>query len=112
MVVLVELGKVFVCFLFVCLFALLFSEIIRRFLFLFLLIGLYIHNHYGNNYLPGGPSLVEYGTCPRDRAFPNEVEDVRKLSYAKLHAFDYQTHGQFFWNFRTEFEPRWDFLKV
>lgn len=60
----------------------------------------------------GGPSYVEYGTCPRDRPFPNDVEEVRTLAYAKLHAFDYQTHGQFFWNFRTEFEPRWDYMRV
>jgi hypothetical protein len=55
---------------------------------------------------------VEYGTCPRDKPFPNEQADVRTLSYAKLHAFDFQTHGQFFWNFRTEFETRWDYLRV
>jgi hypothetical protein len=55
---------------------------------------------------------VEYGTCPRDKPFPNEKADVRALSYAKLHAFDLQTHGQFFWNFRTEFETRWDYLRV
>lgn len=55
---------------------------------------------------------MEYGTCPRDRPFPNDLEEVRLLSLAKLHAFDYGTHGQFFWNFRTEFEPRWDYLQV
>jgi hypothetical protein len=60
----------------------------------------------------GGQSYVEYGTCPRDRPFPNDIEEIRLLSYAKLHAFDYFTHGQFFWNFRTEFEPRWDYLQV
>ena len=50
--------------------------------------------------------------CPRDKPFPNEQQAVRDLSYAKLHAFDRGTHGQFFWNFRTEFETRWDFLRV
>jgi hypothetical protein len=50
--------------------------------------------------------------CPRDKPFPHEKEEVRVLAYAKLHAFDYQTHGQFFWNFRTEFETRWDFQRV
>lgn len=31
-----------------------------------------------------------------------------QLARAKLNAFD-SGHGWFFWNFRTEFEPRWDF---
>lgn len=50
--------------------------------------------------------------CPRDSPFPNEKDVIRTLSYNKLHAFDFQTHGQFFWNFRTEFETRWDFQRV
>ena len=60
----------------------------------------------------GGRSYVEYGMCPRDRPFAREKEQVRTLAYAKLHAFDYQSHGQFFWNFRTELETRWDFQRV
>jgi len=60
----------------------------------------------------GGPSTVEYGMCPRDAPFPREKQDVRTLAYAKLHAFDYSTHGQFFWNFRTELETRWDFFRA
>ena len=60
----------------------------------------------------GGKSFVEYGYCPRDKPFPDELSVIKELSYAKLHAFDKDTHGQFFWNFRTEFEPRWDYLKA
>ena len=60
----------------------------------------------------GGKSQVEFGTCPVDAPFPNEQEDTRILALAKLNAFDYSTHGQFFWNFRTELETRWDFQKV
>jgi len=60
----------------------------------------------------GGESYVEYGTCPKDKLFPNEVDAVRDLSYAKLNVFDRHTHGQFFWNFRTEFEPRWDYMRA
>ena len=60
----------------------------------------------------GGESYVEYGTCPRDKPFPNEVDVVRDLAFAKLNVFDRHTHGQFFWNFRTEFEPRWDYLQA
>lgn len=37
---------------------------------------------------------------------------MRDLAMAKLYAFDLHTHGQFFWNFRTEFEPRWDFMQA
>lgn len=57
----------------------------------------------------GGESYVINGTCPRDGYFSNEDAFMRKLAYTKLNAFDYGTHGQFFWNFRTELEPRWDY---
>lgn len=50
--------------------------------------------------------------CPKDKSFPDEDEQVKKLAYAKLRSFDRNTHGQFFWNFRTEFEPRWDFAQA
>jgi hypothetical protein len=41
----------------------------------------------------GGPSYVEYGLCPRDKTFPDEINVIRKLSFAKLFAFDKDTHG-------------------
>ena len=47
--------------------------------------------------------------CPRDKSFDDEDAAMRLLAYSKLSAFDTDTHGQFFWNFRTEFEPKWDF---
>lgn len=37
---------------------------------------------------------------------------MRKLGFAKIGAFDLPTHGQFFWNFRTELEERWDFQRA
>ena len=40
------------------------------------------------------------------------VQAMRSLAMAKLYAFDTGTHGQFFWNFRTELEPRWDYMQV
>ena len=67
---------------------------------------------YQDPYGSGGKSSVEYGMCPIDLILEDEVEEVKKLSYAKLHAFDMSTHGQFFWNFRTELETRWDYLQV
>ena len=57
----------------------------------------------------GGESYVINGTCPRDRPFPEEDDVIKDLAFVKLNVFDRHTHGQFFWNFRTEFEPRWDF---
>lgn len=60
----------------------------------------------------GGESFVKYGMCPRDKSFPNDDMEMKRLAYAKLRAFDSDTHGQFFWNFRTEFEPRWDYAQA
>ena len=60
----------------------------------------------------GGPSYVEYGTCPVDRSYPDEVNVVRQISYAQLYSYDVFTHGFFFWNFRTELGNRWDYQKV
>ena len=60
----------------------------------------------------GGESFVEYGMCPRDASFPDNDAEMKTLSYASLNSFDLETHGQFFWNFRTEFEPKWDFQQV
>ena len=37
---------------------------------------------------------------------------MKKLGLAKLNAFDVGTHGQFFWNFRTEFDSTWDYQKA
>ena len=67
-----------------------------------------------------GDSYVLYGTCPVDSHFvdlgskyySNEDVNLAVLGRAKMYVFDVQTHGQFFWNFRTEFEPRWDFLEA
>ena len=50
--------------------------------------------------------------CPRDASFPDNDAEMKTLSYASLNSFDQETHGQFFWNFRTEFEPKWDFQQV
>jgi hypothetical protein len=58
----------------------------------------------------GGESYVKYGMCPRDKPFDNDNEVMTVMGYAKLNAFDRLTHGNFFWNFRTEFEPKWDFI--
>jgi glucan 1,3-beta-glucosidase len=59
-----------------------------------------------------GDSTPKHGLCPIDKAFPNNDDVMRRLGYAKIRAFDLPTHGQFFWNFRTELEERWDFQRV
>merc|ERR1712196_247107 len=57
-----------------------------------------------NDNVPGYPKVnCEYVKCPQSYLGPE------KISYAKIFAYDYQTHGNFFWNFRTEFEPRWNY---
>ena len=50
----------------------------------------------------GGESFVRYGLCPIDQKNPDENQDMKILAYAKLNAYDKDTHGHFFWNFRTE----------
>ena len=45
----------------------------------------------------------------------NAADDAKimyNLTIAKLYAFDLNNHGFFFWNFRTELEPRWDFSRA
>ena len=59
----------------------------------------------------GGPSFVQQGLCPVDKTW-NDNNEVIKLAFAQLHAFDVDTHGFFFWNFRTELETRWDYFRV
>ena len=64
--------------------------------------------------------LIYVISCPRDKPFPlgadtgytSENEAMTILSRAKMNAFDMGSHGQFFWNFRTEFEPRWSYLEA
>ena len=60
----------------------------------------------------GGPSYVDHGMCPIDKTFENEDQVIQALAYSKLHSYDRSSHGQFFWNFRTELEPRWDFQQA
>ena len=48
----------------------------------------------------GGESFVRYGLCPIDKSADDK--DLKILAYAKLNSYDKDTHGHFFWNFRTE----------
>jgi glucan 1,3-beta-glucosidase len=45
---------------------------------------------------------------------PNEDNDqvVTALAHKKLHAFATASHGFYFWNFRAELAPRWNFLEA
>ena len=58
-----------------------------------------------------GSSFISYGQCPIDDTSWSD-NDLHVLALSKLFAFDYANHGQFFWNFRTELEPRWSFLEA
>jgi glucan 1,3-beta-glucosidase len=58
----------------------------------------------------GGESFVINGTCPVSGH--STIDSVRKLAYAQLNVFDLHTHGNFFWNFRTELEPLWDYQQA
>ena len=60
----------------------------------------------------GGASYVDHGMYPVDRAFDRDDEALQTLAYSKLASYDRGSHGQFFWNFRTELEPRWDFQEA
>lgn len=60
----------------------------------------------------GGPSFVEFGTCPVDRVYQNEISEVQQFAYAQLYSYDLFTHGFYFWNFRTELETRWDYQRA
>ena len=60
----------------------------------------------------GAASYVDHGMCPVDKAFENEDQVIQALAYSKLHSYDRSSHGQFFWNFRTELETRWDFQQA
>eukprot|EP01031_Cornospumella_fuschlensis_P026874 gene26874-32479_t len=65
-------------------------------------------------YGTGGPSYVEYGTCPVDASpAPSDPTPLSDLGLAMLYAYDRQTHGFFFWNFRTELpSSRWDLSRA
>lgn len=59
----------------------------------------------------GGESFVINGTCPVSGHF--NPDSVRKLANAQMNVFDLHTHGNFFWNFRTELEePLWDYQQA
>jgi hypothetical protein len=44
----------------------------------------------------GGESFVRYGLCPIDKHFDDDAKDLQILAYAKLNAYDQDTHGHFF----------------
>jgi len=64
--------------------------------------------------LPGpygtGVSGPQFGKCPVGVEWgSNEDEYMEKLTMKHLNSFN-SVHGWFFWNFRTEMEPRWSFI--
>jgi hypothetical protein len=43
---------------------------------------------------------VRYGLCPIDKHFDDDAKDLQILAYAKLNAYDQDTHGHFFVSFQ------------
>uniref|UniRef100_A0A7S2WMK6 Glycoside hydrolase family 5 domain-containing protein n=2 Tax=Rhizochromulina marina TaxID=1034831 RepID=A0A7S2WMK6_9STRA len=63
-----------------------------------------------------GTSGPSFGLCPVDIDWVDGDEDVTDdvmtaLAAKKFHAFE-TGHGYYFWNFRSELEPQWSFLKA
>jgi len=59
-----------------------------------------------------GISSPMFGRGPRGMALgTKEDEYMTNLAHKQVHSFN-EGHGWFFWNFRTEFEPHWDFLEA
>jgi len=50
--------------------------------------------------------------CPRDATKYSTDKHLTKLGQDYLNTFNKHVHGHFFWNFRNELEPRWDYLKA
>ncbi|CAM9340291.1 unnamed protein product [Chrysoparadoxa australica] len=62
--------------------------------------------------LPRGSesSTPIYGMCPIDKSWEDDNLTMSRLARAKVAAFE-QTGGWFFWNFKTELEPKWSFIE-
>jgi len=58
----------------------------------------------------GTESMPKNGQCPRDSAKWSSDKHMTKLGKDYIDMFDKHLHGQFFWNFRNELEPRWNYI--
>ena len=61
---------------------------------------------------PFGSSSVSTpikGMCPRDSAHFHDKK-IAKLGADYIETFDKEASGHFFWNFRNEMEPRWNYI--
>lgn len=60
-----------------------------------------------------GTSGPSFGYCPlsNNRSFAlDDHEMFRQLGQKKVNAFNFG-HGWYFWNFKTEIDPKWDFMR-
>lgn len=57
-------------------------------------------------------SAAADGQCPTGRAWraPSDQEATSSLALKHLNAWSVG-HGWFFWNFKTELEPKWDYIR-
>ena len=54
-------------------------------------------------------STIRYGKCLTDSAHFG-FDQIKKFAVCSREVFDSTFNGQFFWNFRTELEPRWSYI--
>ena len=54
-------------------------------------------------------STPQYGMCPIDSKYFRDRQ-VANLGADYMDTFNTHVSGQFFWNFRTELEPRWNYI--
>jgi len=59
-----------------------------------------------------GVSGPQFGKCPTGFEWGGSEDDFMTTLADKLQASYTSGHGWFFWNFRTEIEPRWSFLEA
>lgn len=59
-----------------------------------------------------GVSGPQFGMCPVGFEWGAHEDEYMTMLADKLQASYTSGHGWFFWNFRTELEPRWSFLEA
>lgn len=57
------------------------------------------------------PNLIKYGKCPVDANIMTD-EQVKELGVCTIEIFNEAVTAQFMWNFRTQQEPKWDYIQA
>ena len=71
---------------------------------------------FGSNGDVNNQSFIINGSCVKDSIYTTNttLEDhiISTIGFAMLYGYDANGHGQFFWNFRTELEEKWDYQRA